>query len=946
MRLTGVLLTAWLQSQNLPDDHIEEVIRLSKYLCEPLLDVIEHSISPAQNSPKNWAIHAIRSIPRNDQLSYHAIIERSVGWLNITSLNKRPVSLTSEAAEKHRHERILNLIGDDTAGERSVLGKKLIFVDEYYDQVCNCIPSLIEGFPLTKASSIFEMAAITHCIQHRGKLINNLTWLVQLNQVDPIETIESLRSLSDEIKARDREKGINKFLQNRIAASVLFFSPEETDEIEAAMLNDGFDSQWSYEDNYLADPTRSLYGPERRHAADVLKAKDINLMNRVRNTKDFLLDPSFEIPAEFVNEIEELGNSFEISKVDTSRSRTSEDLDLEFLEIALARCSPLTLKQLTCERLNQLKDSPPDSRYIRAIKLSEQFLLAGPTQKESIRKLREIGQKMENEDEWHIASLLMMVELHGKPALEQAELILQTNLQTILVSLELVLKPLSIQDAELLVRKYENRDKDQIYILLFLLTKTNVTDSEFLWNWMVEKASEGDPIIQQEAYECLFKSNTSKFGSYLDSNDWHWSADSKDIANVYGTLALVNVTLDSSFEEISARIAPWLLLEAVRIRGSKSDEIEHAALLINEIVKNSNENIPDLGSDVIVNLSQRSKYHENFQFKLRGSENPEEALDFDYDRKHQKFKLAINVAVERITQARKNGFPFYLYNFSLSDIELLVTSRSKYVVDWLEGLENASLVFRRRVMVNGGFYYVLCEALLKFDPNLGAVLWEKLWGLSASINYYNEAGVDALTHMLFRVPRGNVIDELRIKLLDPSHSNTDEKLFNVAIAASYNNQSQWLEEVIENDRESPTAWKRRRSILLNGFKINNDLNMQNAWPDRLLITSYEKSRFKSRQRQLFEAIAAYHWKRYLRADNPTDAYASWILFLNSADRRSWALFKDIYELTFESEFQQTKLLNWKLNKSTLRNTVKKREDKLDRTYLGFDLPDGLGYWLH
>lgn len=946
LRLTGVLLTAWLQSQNLPDSHIEEVINQSKHLCEPLLDVIEHSNSHSQNSPRNWAIHAIRSIPRNDRLSYEAIIERSVRWLKITSLNKRPVSLTSEASEKHRHERILNLIGDDTAGERNVLGKQLTFVDEYYDHVCNSIPSLIEGFPLIEALSIFEMAAITHCIQHRGRLINNLTWLVQLNQVDPIETIESLRKLSDEIKDRERERGVNKFLQNRIAASVLFFSPEESDEIEAATLNNGFDSQWSYEDDYLADPTRSLYGPERRHAADVLKAKDISLMNRVRSTKDFLLDPAFEVPAEFVTEVEELGISFEVSKVDSSRSRTAEDLDLELLEVALARCSPLTLSQLTCDRLNQLKDSTSDARYIRSIKLNEQFLLAGPTQKESIRQLREVGQKMENEDEWHIASLLMMVELHGKPALEQAELILQANVQTILVSLELVLNPLTIQDAEMLVRKYGNRDKDQIYILLFLLNKTDVTESEYLWNWMVEKASEGDPVMQQEAYECLFESNIIKFGSYLDSTDWHWNPDSKDIANVFGTLALVRATLDSAFEEISPRLAPWMLLEAVRIRGCTSDEIEHATLLINEIVRNPNENIPDLGSDVIVNLSQRSKYHENFQFKLRDSVNPEESLDFDHDKRRQRFRNAINVAVERIAQARKNGFRFYLYNFSLSDIEILVTSQSKYVIDWLDGLEDASPVFRRQVMVNGGFYYVLCEALLKLDPNLGAILWTKLWGMCVTINYYNEAGVDSLTHMLFRVPKSTVVDELRIKLLEPSHSNTDEKLFNVAIAATYNNQSQWLEEVIENDRESSTAWKRRRSIFLSGFKINNDLNLQNAWPDRLLITSYEKSRFKSRQRQLLEAIAAYYWKRYISAENSTDAHAAWILFLNSADRRSWGLFKDIYELASQSEFQQTKFLNWKLNNSTLRNAMKKREDKFDKTYLGFDLPDGLGHWLN
>ena len=75
---SGVLVTAWLQSQNVPDEHRQELAGLAPNFPDALLDTIEHSDSYVYDSARFWAVNALRNIPREDTAAFTKIIQRSL----------------------------------------------------------------------------------------------------------------------------------------------------------------------------------------------------------------------------------------------------------------------------------------------------------------------------------------------------------------------------------------------------------------------------------------------------------------------------------------------------------------------------------------------------------------------------------------------------------------------------------------------------------------------------------------------------------------------------------------------------------------------------------------------------------------------------------------------------------------------------------------------------
>jgi len=81
----GVLVTAWLQTQNVNDSHRLELSALAPYLTDALLDAVEHSDSSTHTSARFWAVNALRAIPRTDSTALATIVTRLRSWFYIVS---------------------------------------------------------------------------------------------------------------------------------------------------------------------------------------------------------------------------------------------------------------------------------------------------------------------------------------------------------------------------------------------------------------------------------------------------------------------------------------------------------------------------------------------------------------------------------------------------------------------------------------------------------------------------------------------------------------------------------------------------------------------------------------------------------------------------------------------------------------------------------------------
>ena len=948
--LAGVLVTAWLQTQNVPDSHHHELLALARHLTDALLDAVEQSDNPTHTSARLWAVDALRAIPRTDASSLGAMVTRVRHWFSIVSRDVHRYAVANADFEKRRSDRLKNLIGVDFSGRITVVGVDLELVDQTDSVLQATAPSIIDGFPLAKAQPIFEVAAVALAISRRDEGWDGLKWLCLLNKVDPNETAVALRDMSEAVRRRTPEPGVHPDLGARVAALLLCLSGQERDEDTAASIDPALGNVLSYEKDYLPRPGRSFFALERRHAGAALQDAELPLLTRVQRTKELWLDPTFEPPTAFVKEVRTAAAGIEVNKLDIYGARTIEDYNFEELEPVLARCAPDLLADLVRRKLQSAAVCPADSRYWSAISATDHLVLAGEAESTAARTLRLSGKEADESGDCYAASQLLMVELQDLDAQAQFDELIRANLKYILSDFTEVLRVPTPQDVDALIARYAVGSNKQQNDLLNLLSIHPVEFSDSAWSWIEGFAKQEGHELRGLAFRTLTISDATRFGRVLDAEGWSWSSDAHLWVNHYGTGALIEATRALPFDQVAPRLAPWRLLEATRLRGADPTEVRLAAGIFSCVFAAQNIAEPDPGSDLSVDRTRTKSSPFVFSVSPRPSQeetkNPVAALEaaMDADTQIKAHRRAVEIAAVRIREAGKSGASLYLANVDAEDFVPVLQHASDRIDCWLGGLAELTADFQRRVVLAEGAFLALCEALLAHDPKRGAQLWRAL-RRTMRTRYKGAADVDDLSHMVFRAPDSPMTNKLREEQVGLALCHTDKALFDLAVAVSYNGKVDWLTAVIEIDQASALVWKRKRGLALAGFSANNTLPVAGAWPDGEIRTGHLALECKSSRLRWVEACAHHWWRVYLKANDPAEAYAAWVLFLHSADKRAWIwMHEDIQAANDTSAFFKLKLSHVGLNRSRLKRAMEKHADKLDENFLARKIVAGVGPW--
>ncbi len=948
--VAGVLVTAWLQTQNVTDAHRRELAGLATSLCNALLDAIEHSGARTHASARLWAVNALRAIQRPNPSALTKIVARIRRWLSTISRDVQAPELINADIEKSRSERFLKRIGVDASGPLQVLGLELQLVDRDEGVLAATVPSILEGFPLAEAAPAFEAAAIALAIGGRNESWAGLKWLCLLNDVDPVETATALRTLSAAVHKRTPEAGVNSALPARVASLLLWLTGEEGDETAAATIDPGLDDHFTYAKDYLPRPGRSLFALERRHVEGALNDTELRLLFRIQRSWDLWLDPTFEPPPSFVQEVREAAIYVEVEKLNRHGSYTTEDHNFEELEPVLARCAPDLLADMIRRKLQSYRTCPPEARYWSAIHATDHLVLAGEAESAASRVLRLSAQEATENDELYAASQLLILELHSQTAPHQADAVIRAALKHILVDIDEILRPLTPDEADVLIARFGMGSVSQRRDLVILLSHNRNAFSDTAWSWLTAIAFGADADLHGLAYRTLASSDAKRFGRELSARNWTWSAKADYWVNHYGTSALIEASTALPFDQVAPRFAPWRLLEAARRRGADPSEVRLAAGIFGRILAADQIQAPDAGSTLSVDRTE--DVSTPFQFSVTPTQSetdpkhPFAALRaaMDVEARLKAHKRAVETAVKRIREARESGASLYLANVDAADLEPGLLYAPDLVGDWLEGSNESTTEFERRVRLAEAAYLALCEALLAYDAPRGAALWRSLRKV-LTIRFIGDASVDELIHIPFRVPDTPAAAELRAELIRLDRCHTDQDLLNLVIAATFNGKVDWLSTIIEEDKASPLAWRRRRGTVLEGFTSHNNLPIADAWPDGEIRTGHEDLRRKSARFRYYEACAHHWWRTYLASEDGAQAYAAWVLFLRAADRRAWVWINgDTQAVSDTSAFFKLKISHARLNRSKLRRAMKKREDKLDKRFLNRDIVDGIGPW--
>ena len=652
---------------------------------------------------------------------------------------------------------------------------------------------------------------------------------------------------------------------------------KDADENATVSLSANIDRALTYEKDYLPRPGRSFFPLERRHAETALNDTDLTLVFRIQRTKEIWFDPTFEPPYSFVEELRAAADCIDVEQLGRSRFTTTEDYVLSELEPALARCVPAVLTDLIRRKMQSIATCHPGSRYWCATGGTDYLILAGEPEAEAARALRLNGEEDSENEEAFAANNLLFLEVRNLEAQTQFGTLIRADLKYILRDFSEILRPLTQNDVDVLIARYDlgpQKERDDLLILLSCLFHDLSDDA---WSWVEGFVNHQDNDLRGTAYKVLAHTDPIRFGRILAADDWSWGPEKGLQINNCGTDALIEATSNLPLDAVAPRLAPWRLLKAVGQRGATPAEVRLAAEIFGRWLMDEESN---------------------------------------------------GATLEAVVDAR--------------DFEPVFQHAPDIVEQWLEGCCEPTAEFMNRAHKLA--IMPLCEALLTYDSCKGVQLWRVLHD-ALPFRRIGAANVEELWHMVFRVPdspdiltlRGNwqnwsiaiLIRHCLISLLLlPATARSIGLL--IALRLIRRQHSPGDESAQQSLRDTlPTIRYRLRAL---GRMV------------RSIQTTLILHRRQHRYRWA-EACARHWWKTFLRAPNPTEAYAAWVLFVSSADRRAFVWMQQEIETAQNSgDFFKLKMTHFQLNRENLMKALQKREDRIDRNFLYSKVFEGVGPW--
>lgn len=942
------LVTAWLSTQNLAEDHRTELMGLAKPLLSPLLDVLERQTHGACHGARLLALEAIRSLPKDDDVTWTTIVDRATSWLSIFSRDVDPSLRRSEESEKSRSDYLKRRIGRDEDGEATILGLRLQIVESGASPAVSEIPALIEGFPLALAKSIFEYDALVEALTVRSGIWQELKWVVLLNAVDFDATRDMLKALSDEFLAKTAEAGVHPELNRRVAALLLWMSGDESFESEAVLIDPKLDSWRSYEEDYLPDPSNSWFRLERRHADEVMANRELPLVRRIERAKHFWIDPSVTVPQTFIEELEAASNGFNLSMVYAGLGHTREDHDLEQMVIPMARFAPNALTSMIKRKLTPTKKLDDSQRQALSRHASEHFILNDAEIAAALGRVRRSRSNTNAEEKSYINENFLLFEIAPLEAVAQFEFFLSANQKYISSDPRHVLKAPSANELDSLIARYgRNKSKAQNN-LIALLSLVEPQLSEDAWQWLLDLALNPDFENCGVACKILNRVGATRFGQKLVECNWTWRPGGNDWVNHYGSHAVIDASMTMPFEQVASIITPSLLPYAVRVRGSERSDTLLAAEILSSLLMSSTARAADTGAEIFVNAERRKGDPVSFAI-LPPPMFPDDPFS-DWKAMSRPDELArhrqnaIDTAVERIRDARIGGARLFIHSFGPEDFAPFIVNHRETVMQWIEGYANGSPEFRRRVELAEGAFIAICDAMFEYDPDVAAALWRSL-RKSLQTRFIGHGKIDEMTHVVFKHAQLPQAAGLLDELYGLTDCHTDSALFTLALAARLNDQGAWLDRVIAADAGSSDTWRHQRAQVLKGFGVKCLLPVTDSGND-LVAPDLRTSRHQKMLRwQHREACAKHWWEAYWDASTLDESYAAWVLFFFAADRRAHCWMADrLNAMAASDHLTQQKVAHFRLNYDRLTRAMEKHEKDLDREFLGRPIKEGIGPW--
>ena len=949
--LLGALCCSWVQSQNLPEEHLAELEALAPELIEPLLDAIEQIEGHASSSGRQIAIDALRRVDKNDPVVARTIAARGIKWLGLISLERRgtPIDDDEKSAYARRQERLKLRVGTTEKGSMTVLGRHMEIVDQTDKELAVVAAQLLQGRPLIEAIGFLEAGALHQAIS--GEAVSEQWWLNRLNTVDPEATAAELRCRSETIAERAPEQGIHIDLNRAVAAILLGRTGYESEAARSLRLVPGLGRNYSYEDDYLADPGKSFFRLERRHAASTLSRRDIALRSRINRVKRFLVDPSLEVPEEFVQELVADAATINFKKMASGRYRSHEDLEWRDYSLALARTAPDELARIERSRLRDFASRRGKPRFGASIAALDLILVAGASETSALRALRMRASALPDDIECSTQCNLLIAEIYTEPLLTQVRRIVEANLDTFYTSLAKACAMPSSEELDILAAEYASAP-DKLLKVAQIVGEKKVSVSEQAFDAFIALLQDNPEELELEAVWFLLGLNApGRLGRVLDEKGWSWSTEKSSVKIRMGSFAIAASNMDAAFSEFAHRLAPAALLEVMTERKCHQAEVALGIELLNRVVMQSAGAEPETPLHISHDRTSAEK-SANYLYSYGDIREQEDEQDHtklffermrDPDEYEERRHAFANQYRTNIMEAKQLGDHFLLEYVDSRLFDLVFQHCPEAIDAWLEGMAETSTEFVQRIQSANGFFVSLCEALLVRLPEKGVALWRALLLSLKNVTFAVYGDMDRLLHALFAGAPCAEVEAAMEEIYEIGEAWNDWQLMNLVVAARLFDRLDWLERMTARDAASPCPFHQRRAAFITPLLTVPDIAGDEGWPKGETGFDCQGIAWTLAQREAF----ALHWLRaYVKAKTAEEAHAAWQLFVECADRRVFSWMDSVLEseMEGETEWQEVKQRFVGRQLQRLRRAMSDYEKNWKETIAADRFPKSLEPW--
>jgi hypothetical protein len=708
------------------------------------------------------------------------------------------------------------------------------------------------------------------------------------------------------------------------------------------------------------DPCTSFLQWNREESLECLQREGLNPEWAASQIKNYVTDPSFNVPQSFIEELIEFLNGTNKDQIWIVLGTTAEDHRLDTVEPILAAYAPDALAEYIRSIDKQISTRTDMERRQLSIALVKHYLIL---HSEEIAAVRQAWENLiASADNWtqedREAEMFLMEVLlpHLSAEGQLAALLRRPERAANLVRYENDFLPLDTFDG-VRAQLTTETDAEVLHRILWFLTEhPSSVPVDLLHTAILPLIHKDDSIIRSKVLELVYQIKSSVAVASIVNSAWSWDSSRDTFENHWGSLVLCEHGASLPFPDLIRRLDPSYLGYAVTCRGNISDEVKQYAELLHQVWLRLTKS----GADVPLELPQftiESSVEQRIEHVPRWSlvESSEQSItfaskylrwggiepggEFDFsewnaDASVRNRQRLLESVREAIAQQKESGNVWFGRDFRGAGLEEVVIVRPDLVDEWLTNVDPMTAPGRERIRRGGAFYDALCTALLTKQAEKGVRLYWQLSetpGRTAVID--SDTQIDLLDFALFDTTQDEFLVAAWQRKL--KECQTDQDLMKVVLLLQQGNATEWLWSYIASHIDSEAPIDRARARVLLGFLDHHESlvtleRLLRNDPDTWMKELTESARAQQDKRKW----AKQWFSRFLTDRSDTSAWASFRLLLRCVDTSFWFWWESIRDQLNTSGIQSRRLTFLEDNSDNLRNAIANNEKHIAERLFG------------